>query len=136
MPTELQRLHALALLHHPSLAALSAALGRHRHWAARRLSDTAGARVALTVAEQAEILALIKEPASRLDSASGPILADGDADLLDYLGAHRRRSAALQRTTAADLDRLELQGIIRAGRDYVVITADGLRVLATLRGQP
>lgn len=136
MPTDLQRLHALALLHYPSLAALSAALGRHRHWAARRLSDTAGARVALTVAEQAEILALIKEPASRLDAASGPILADAHTDILEYLSAYRRRSAALQRTTAGALDCLELQGLIRAEADMMVITAAGLRVLATLRGAP
>ena len=136
MPTNLQRLHALSLLHYPSLAALSAALGRHRHWAARRLSDTAGARVALTVAEQAEILTLLGEPASRLDAASGPILADGDADLLDYLGAHRRRSAALQRTTAGALDRLEFQGLIRAEADTMIVTAAGLKVLATMQAKP
>ena len=135
MPTALQRLHALILLHHPSLAAFSAAMGRHRHWAARRLSPSAGAPVELTVSELTEILTLLKEPASRLAAGAPPITAPGDDDLLDYLGAHRRRSAALQRTTAADLDRLELQGIIRSEADMMVITAAGLRVLATLRGQ-
>lgn len=136
MSTDLQRLHALILLHHPSLAALSAALGRHRHWAARRLSDTAGAHVELTVAELSEILTLLKEPASRLAAGAPPILADGDADLLCYLGDQRRRSAALQRTTAGALDRLELQNLIQTKAGMMVATADGLRVLATLRSAP
>ena len=135
MPTDLQRLHALSLLHYPSLAALSAALGRHRHWAARRLSPSAGAPVELTVSELAEILTLLKEPASRLAAGAPPITAPGDDDLLDYLGAHRRRSAALQRTTAADLDRLELQGLIRSEADTMVITAAGRIVSDWLRGQ-
>lgn len=136
MHSDLQRLHALILLHHPSLAALSAAMGRGRHWAARRVSASSGSRVELTVTDLGAILAALGESSSRLDPEAGPILAEGDADLLDYLGGFRRRSAALQRTSAADLDRLELQGLIRSEADIVVITAAGLRVLTTLRGAP
>lgn len=135
MPTDLQRLHALILLHHPSLAAFSAAMGRHRHWAARRLSPSAGAPVEITVSELGEILALLKEPASRLAAGAPPILAEGDADLLVYLGDQRRRSAAIQKTTAGALNRLELQGIIRSEADTMVITPAGRIVSEWLRGQ-
>jgi hypothetical protein len=127
------RLTALVLLHHPSLAACAAALDHHPRWLTRRLTPTRGnSPVRLAVEDVAAILAHLGETLERLHGTA-PILAPGDRGLLTYLSTPRSRRAALQRHTAAEIGRLEVQGYLTLG-DVVQLTAEGEALAIRLAG--